>query len=318
MKRWLRWVEPDGLVELVGDVCPEMVRHFDVATLDDDVHAELRSRIAPHTRAERLPFAPDSGDPRVSDLVTSTSSSPAGKISTPPVRVIGENLCTGIPIYEVRRLPFLTTEHISPGRMSSPSPAVYLHSGELNLSPPATTQDLSQFQFVSKEAGLAATTAAYDGQPRLIEILGSAGALVLQGDELLDAGSRARTPSALENTRSPAVSDVSAHQRIIEMSPGDVLVCYTDGAFEGRDRMGTAMGLRNLEHLMHRQPPPRNWPQYLTAAVEKHTAGRSEDDVLVASLSFLTPRPREARAPRASRGRTPGAPDPRTCSSRPR
>jgi hypothetical protein len=93
-------------------------------------------------------------------------------------------------------------------------------------------------------------------------------------------------------------TDFSAQQRVIEMSPGDVLVCYTDGAFEGRDRMGTAMGLSTLELLMHRQPPPRNWPQYITAAVEKHTAGRSEDDVLVASLSFLVPRPQEAHAQR--------------------
>lgn len=57
----------------------------------------------------------------------------------------------------------LTTEHISPGRMSSPSTAPYLRSGELALSLPATTQDRSQFRFISKESGEAAITAAQTG-----------------------------------------------------------------------------------------------------------------------------------------------------------
>ena len=44
--------------------------------------------------------------------------------------------------------------------MSSPSTAAYLRSGELALSLPATMQVLSQFRFISKESGEAATTAA--------------------------------------------------------------------------------------------------------------------------------------------------------------
>jgi hypothetical protein len=90
--------------------------------------------------------------------------------------------------------------------------------------------------------------------------------------------------------------EFTANQRVIKMSPGDAMVCYTDGAFEGRDRLGNDFGLKALEELMHRQPPPRNWPQYITAAVEKHTAGRSDDDVLVGALTFLTPRPQETHA----------------------
>jgi serine phosphatase RsbU (regulator of sigma subunit) len=93
--------------------------------------------------------------------------------------------------------------------------------------------------------------------------------------------------------------EFTANQRVIEMSPGDAMVCYTDGAFEGRDRLGNDFGLKALEELMHRQPPPRNWPQYITAAVEKHTAGRSDDDVLVGALTFLTPRPQESHAAQA-------------------
>lgn len=49
--------------------------------------------------------------------------------------------------------------------MSSPSTAAYLHSGELALSLPATMQLRSQFRFISKESGGAATTAAQIGCP---------------------------------------------------------------------------------------------------------------------------------------------------------
>ncbi|WP_205576375.1 hypothetical protein, partial [Streptomyces europaeiscabiei] len=61
----------------------------------------------------------------------------------------------------------LTSEHISLGRMSSPSTGPYLRSGELALSLPATTQVLCQFRFIWKESGGAATTAALIPSPAL-------------------------------------------------------------------------------------------------------------------------------------------------------
>ena len=64
-------------------------------------------------------------------------------------------------------------------------------------------------------ATIAATTAAAGGQPRRVEIIGSRGSLVLVGDELIDPAA-ARPNHTPENARSPVVSDVSAHQRIIE------------------------------------------------------------------------------------------------------
>lgn len=75
-------------------------------------------------------------------------------------------------------------------------------------------------------------------------------------------------------------------QKSIELSPGDVLVVYTDGAFEARDRRGTRFGLEQLQHVLHRQPPPRNWPQFISSFVSKHAAGRIDDDVLIASLTY--------------------------------
>ncbi len=84
--------------------------------------------------------------------------------------------------------------------------------------------------------------------------------------------------------------EFTIEQETIELTPGDVIVAYTDGAFEARDRRGQQFGLDSLRQLLHRTPPPNNWPQFICSLVDKHLAGRSEDDVLVASLTFTGPR----------------------------
>lgn len=70
------------------------------------------------------------------------------------------------------------------------------------------------------------------------------------------------------------------------IEPGDTAIAYTDGVFEARNRAGAIFGLDTLRDLLHRQPAPRNWPQFLNSMVEKHTGGRAEDDVLVAAVRF--------------------------------
>jgi predicted dehydrogenase len=65
-------------------------------------------------------------------------------------------------------------------------------------------------------ATIVATTAAAEGQPRRLEIIGSRGSLTLVGDDLIDPGGSPRPERQPENASSPVVSDVSAHQRIIE------------------------------------------------------------------------------------------------------
>lgn len=89
--------------------------------------------------------------------------------------------------------------------------------------------------------------------------------------------------------------EFAANERTIELSPGDIVITYTDGAFEGRDRLGERLGLDMLRQMVHSQPPPRNWAQFIASAVEKHTAGRPEDDILVAALTFRAPRTRAKR-----------------------
>jgi len=71
---------------------------------------------------------------------------------------------------------------------------------------------------------LVATTVAYPGYPRRIEVTGTEGTLILEHDRVVAADLRTKVPgvavSALsvdnENVRSPIVSDFTAHQRVFE------------------------------------------------------------------------------------------------------
>ncbi len=86
-------------------------------------------------------------------------------------------------------------------------------------------------------------------------------------------------------------------EKVMELSPGDMILAYTDGAFEVRDRMGHQLGLDGLRDLLLKLPPPENWPQFICSSVEKHKAGRTEDDILVSSLTYISQRLQTKSAP---------------------
>jgi UDP-N-acetyl-2-amino-2-deoxyglucuronate dehydrogenase len=67
------------------------------------------------------------------------------------------------------------------------------------------------------------TTAAYPGSPRRLRIAGTAGSLWLEGDRLMITDAPGSDP--IENASSPVVSDVTAHQCIIE----DFVAAIRDG-----------------------------------------------------------------------------------------
>ncbi len=90
-------------------------------------------------------------------------------------------------------------------------------------------------------------------------------------------------------------SEFNGTQSAMELSPGDAIVLFTDGVYEASDRHGRMLGLERINDLARTQPPPRRWPQYIAAAVQKHTAGRNDDDILVATLTFIAPRPARVR-----------------------
>ncbi|MDZ4831665.1 MAG: SpoIIE family protein phosphatase [Phycisphaerae bacterium] len=68
---------------------------------------------------------------------------------------------------------------------------------------------------------------------------------------------------------------------------GDTIIAYTDGAFESRDRSGRALGIAGLRESLRRQPPPPAWGDFLISLAESYSAGALDDDILVASLTFL-------------------------------
>ena len=83
----------------------------------------------------------------------------------------------------------------------------------------------ASFEFTSGAVGsLQATTAAFPGYPRRLEITGTEGTVILEQDRIVGvnlknapAGVRACAPSQdMESTSSPTVSDVSGHQTIFQ------------------------------------------------------------------------------------------------------
>jgi predicted dehydrogenase len=91
---------------------------------------------------------------------------------------------------------------------------------------------VAAFDFVSGAVGtLEATTCAYPGRARRLELTGSNGTAILDGDRLiavdLRGGRRAVAiePSSPESAASPIVSDASAHREVLE----DFIRAFTSG-----------------------------------------------------------------------------------------
>jgi predicted dehydrogenase len=80
-------------------------------------------------------------------------------------------------------------------------------------------------EFTSGAIGtIEATTSLYPGYPRRLEVTGSEGTIIIEGDDISQrdlrgaagTGGAAAPAPRLENVASPVVSDASAHQRVIE------------------------------------------------------------------------------------------------------
>jgi serine phosphatase RsbU (regulator of sigma subunit) len=89
-------------------------------------------------------------------------------------------------------------------------------------------------------------------------------------------------------------ADFVSNQQEMTLSPGDVVIAYTDGAFEARDLGGDRFGLERVRETARFDPPPRNWPRFIASAVAKHHDGHAEDDVLIAALTLRSLRVPEA------------------------
>jgi serine phosphatase RsbU (regulator of sigma subunit) len=79
-------------------------------------------------------------------------------------------------------------------------------------------------------------------------------------------------------------SEFESNQLADSIEPGDVVIAYTDGAFEARNAEGRQFGLKKIRQTAGFNPPPRDWTRFIANAVSKHHGGHAEDDVLIASL----------------------------------
>lgn len=86
-----------------------------------------------------------------------------------------------------------------------------------------------------------------------------------------------------------AAADVEFHPDPKKMTfgPGDVLVAYTDGAIEARDRAGKMLSIQGFQRWMaSMQPDPKvGWPATLLTAVEQYRHGPPADDTLIVEIA---------------------------------
>ncbi len=101
-------------------------------------------------------------------------------------------------------------------------------------------------------------------------------------------------------------AEFESEQQSTKLDPGDVIITYTDGAFEARNAAGVRFGLPAIRKTAQFSPPPRDWSKFITSAVSQHHGGHAEDDVLVASLQLRSLRLGELYAEEpATRQQTP-------------
>jgi predicted dehydrogenase len=119
--------------------------------------------------------------------------------------------------------------------------ATRLHAIEVEDTAAAT------LEFSSGAVGtIEAATSAYPGYARRIEITGSEGTAILEGDELVavdlrgQPSERSQAATRPENAASPVVSDASAHQRVVE----DFIAAFSMG---GKPRCDGPEGRRSVE-----------------------------------------------------------------------
>ncbi|MCP3903150.1 MAG: serine/threonine-protein phosphatase [Planctomycetes bacterium] len=75
-------------------------------------------------------------------------------------------------------------------------------------------------------------------------------------------------------------------QAEMKLSPGEVVIAYTDGAFEARNAEGMRFGMDRVRETACFDPPPRSWPKFIAGAVAQHHQGYADDDVLIAALTL--------------------------------
>ncbi|MAD77933.1 MAG: hypothetical protein CMJ51_01005 [Planctomycetaceae bacterium] len=81
----------------------------------------------------------------------------------------------------------------------------------------------------------------------------------------------------------------------------DLLLLYTDGVIETRDRSGSQLGIDRVGEAMKRMPAPPSWTEHLASLADAHRFGPPEDDLLIATLAHHPTSDRPESASSANR-----------------
>lgn len=101
-----------------------------------------------------------------------------------------------------------------------------------------------------------------------------------------DGGGVADLPTTTVLLGALPPSEFETDQEETTLRPGDVVIAYTDGAFEARDARGHCLGMSGVREIASFSPPPRSWPRFIAGAVAQHHGGAVEDDVLIAAVTY--------------------------------
>jgi len=101
------------------------------------------------------------------------------------------------------------------------------------------------------------------------------------------------TTAALLGAIEPDGFDPAQEQ--MTLCPGEVVIAYTDGAFEARNAEGMRFGMDRVRETARFDPPPRSWPKFIAGAVAQHHEGYADDDVLIAALTLRSLRVPDAQ-----------------------
>ncbi len=77
----------------------------------------------------------------------------------------------------------------------------------------------------------------------------------------------------------------SVEERLV-LTPGDVVIAYTDGAFEARNASREQFGIPRIRDLAGFDTPPRVWSRFIAGAVQDHHGGVADDDILIATMTL--------------------------------
>ena len=82
-----------------------------------------------------------------------------------------------------------------------------------------------------------------------------------------------------------SIDDFECGEHRTEMNSGDLVILYTDGVIESRDRQGNLLGIDGLERMITETETPQRWANHLMRLSEMHQAGKNEDDILIATIT---------------------------------